>query len=557
MGLATGNVLDRYVIEGLLGSGAMGRVYRATDTRLRRPVALKVLEAAGAETAAALREARAAAQIVHPNVTAIFDADHNGDTSFIVMELVPGTPLRQIIGDLSVPLGTRVRWLIEIAAALAAAHQAGVVHRDIKPENVIIREDGMVKVLDFGIARFSTSATPALGIHTLAASTGQTTLAGTPAYMSPEQIQGGVVGGRTDQFAWGVVAYELLSGKLPWTSTGGPFGLLAAILNEEPPPLPATVPADVAAVVLRALSKSREGRFPSMIEAATALIPHATGALPLLGLAPDSRTRARAPKPEIPARERGSQPPPSQTRIAPLAYSVEPPPIDPAPPGTDPPPSLRTLGATLFKAPALRDPDFAPVLRDPDFLAPVDLDAHLALLPTGAACKGLFPADLVRLGSRGRTSPELHQMAGIADRRYIAFRDYPMADTMRLMVATARCAYPGLPLGQALRRLGQAAFETVMSSHIGKTLFGVLGHDLERLLLQWPKSYELFFGFGRVTVEKSGPGLITMRAQRFPVFLETYQVGMLESALRRCRATGRVRVVLESLSDAAFEIDLV
>ncbi|APR86843.1 serine/threonine protein kinase [Minicystis rosea] len=344
MGLATGNVLDRYVIEGLLGSGSMGRVYRATDTRLRRSVALKVLEGttAGLDTAMALREARAAAAIVHPNVTAIFDADHNGGTSFIVMELVPGTPLRQLVGDDTVPISTRIRWLIEIAAALSAAHQAGVVHRDIKPENVIVREDGMVKVLDFGIARFATTATPAVGMHFVGGPTEQTSLAGTPAYMAPEQIQGEVVDGRADQFAWGVVAYEVLSGKLPWNSSNGPLGLLASIVNDTPPPLPEHVPLDVVAVVMRALSKSRDARFPSIVEAATALAPHSSGPLPLLGLAPDSstRTRAREPRPQLSPRDPATQPPPSRTRVAPLAYSVTPPPVT-APPSRLPRASRR------------------------------------------------------------------------------------------------------------------------------------------------------------------------------------------------------------------------
>jgi serine/threonine-protein kinase len=547
MGLATGNVLDRYVIEGLLGAGSMGRVYRATDTRLRRAVALKVLEVDGIETEVALREARAAAAIVHPNVTAIFDADHSGGTSFIVMELVPGTPLRRYVGDEAVPLATRVRWLIEIAAALAAAHQAGVVHRDIKPENVIVNDEGTVKVLDFGIARFAATATPALGILGLDAP-GQTGLTGTPAYMAPEQIQGAGVDKRADQFAWGVVGYELLTGKLPWTSLAGPFGVLAAIVSEVPAPLPDSVPAEVAAVILRALQKSRDARFPSMVEAATPLAPFASGALPILGPAPDSRTRTRAPPPAPrPPPPLPSDPPPSQARVAPLAYSVGPPPGDL---GTAPPPSLRTLAAGIR-------PAQPPPLRDPDFLAPVDVSAHLELLPGDAACKGLFFADLIRLGVRSRTVEELHAQAGLTPRRYVAFRDYPMADNLRLTVAVAHAAYPGLPLGQALRRLGQSAFDAVLDSHIGRTILGVLGRNVEALVLASPKIYRLLLNFGEVSVEKRTDGILVMRARRFPAFLETYQVGLIEGALRHCGAQGRFRIALESLAEATIELDLM
>ena len=549
MGPATTSLLDRYVIESLLGSGSMGRVYRALDTRLCRMVALKVLEHASsdAEAEIALREARAAAAIVHPNVTAVFDADHAGATSFIVMELVPGTPLRALVGDETIALSTRVRWLVEIAAALSAAHQAGVVHRDIKPENVIVRDDGMAKVLDFGVARFAPSNTPALGLHGLAgAAMGQTSLAGTPAYMAPEQIHGSRVDGRADQFAWGVVGYELLTGRLPWRRADGPFGVLAAILDEVPAPLPPHVPAEVAAVITRALSKKPAARFASMIDAATALAPHCPGPLPPLGLAPDSRPRDRAAPslPSIPLLAAGdrepSEPPPSQTRIAPLAYTVSPATAahpaneDAAPPSLPPPRRL----------------------RDPEFGAPIDLDGHLGRLPTEAVCKGMFFLDLLRLAGKARTPAELHQLAGVTERRYVPFRDYPMADNLRLAVAAARCGFPGIPLGQALRRAGQAAFEMVLQSHIGRTLFGVLDRDVERLLGRWPKAYELLFNFGEVTSVVTGPGLFILRAERFPVFLETFQVGVLEGALRHCGAVGRVRLALHSLADATFEIEV-
>jgi uncharacterized protein (TIGR02265 family) len=475
--------------------------------------------------------------------------------------------------------------------------------------------------------------------------------------MAPEQVQGTSVDARADQFAWGVVAYELLAGALPWKVTDGVFGTLASIMVDQPKPLPDHVPAEIAAVVMRALSKSRNARFHTMIEAATALTPFATGPLPLLGLAdrqsselamrasspdresseraarafPDRQSEEVAPRasstrvsaeepagwtsddtfadtlaesrsPQLPpppvasvasmrarpfgsdgAVERSAIRPsnepfaPPSNRVAPLAYSVPP----PAEPGNEareamPPPSLPTLAARqsavaqTFRRSSWEPVDTArarpsgpdaaitpPVLREPDFLAPVDLDAHLALLPSGASCKGLFFLDAVRLGTKSRSAAELSLLAGVPERRYIAFRDYPMAENLRLLVAAARCAHPSLPLGQALRRVGQAAFDTVLGSHVGRTVFGVLGDDVERLLLRWPKAYELFYGFGEVTVETSGPGLFTMRARRFPVFLETYQIGVLEGALRDCRARGQVRVALESPADATFEIDLV
>ena len=295
MSLEPGTQLDRYTIEALLGEGAMGKVYRAFDARLERAVAIKVLEpvlpgdrggepwateGAGEAVAAALREARAAAAILHPNATAIFDADRIGDTSFIVMELVPGTSLRRFVGDAAVPIATRVRWLVDVAGALGAAHRAGVVHRDVKPENIIVRDDGLVKVLDFGIARL-----PRGGTGSSATLTSGGGLLGTPAYMAPEQIRGEEIDGRADQFAWGVLAYELLAGRLPWGSSAGPpadpIALLAAVLSDQPAPLSTDVPAEVADAVLRALSKSAEDRFPSMSDAAALMASHAGARRPL------------------------------------------------------------------------------------------------------------------------------------------------------------------------------------------------------------------------------------------------------------------------------------
>jgi serine/threonine-protein kinase len=171
--LSPGDRIERYVIEALLGAGGMGEVYRARDERLQRSVALKILRAESPDKpgtgptggeARMLREARAAAALEHPNVVAVYDVgqvesreDLRG-TTYLAMELIRGVPLRAYVRDTSVPIYKRVRWLREIAEALAVAHAAGLVHRDIKPENVMVRDDGRVKVLDFGIAKRAAGA---------------------------------------------------------------------------------------------------------------------------------------------------------------------------------------------------------------------------------------------------------------------------------------------------------------------------------------------------------------------------------------------------------------
>jgi serine/threonine-protein kinase len=571
MTLEPGHQFDRYVIDALLGVGGMGKVYRATDTRLRRAVALKVLEVdgSGADAVSALREARAAAAIVHPNVTAIFDADQVGDTSFIVMELVPGTLLRALVGDASVPVATRLRWLVDVAAALSAAHQAGVVHRDVKPENVVVREDGLVKVLDFGIARISGVGTPVgglPGLTALAMPSGQTSLAGTPAYMAPEQIQGRPSDGRADQFAWGVVAYELLTGSLPWRRANGTYGVLSSVLDEQPLPPVAIgtdrpLPAEVAVTVLRALAKDPTARFPAMADVVAALTPFASGAVTHVGTPPESRTWSRAPS--LPAQER---PPASGERVAPLAFSVAVPsplalapailPIPPARPTPEPRqvPEPRASSPTLITG--ILPPTPTSRLRSPDFDAPVDVEAHLALLPEGAVVKGMFFIDLLRLGAKLKTAPELLALAGVPARRYVAFRDYPMAENMRLTATVARLVFPGMPLGQSLRRVGQTACDTVMETQIGRALFGAFERNLGWMLAQAPKAYKLLLNFGEITIERRGPRSFVMRAQHFPAFLETYQVGVLEGVLRHCNVRARMRIATEGLAFATLELEL-
>ena len=276
--LRPGEAFERYTIEALIGQGGMGSVYRAFDPRLGRRVALKVI-AEGATHSAAnarlLREARAAAAFDHPNAVAIFDVGELDGAPYIVMELVEGRTLRQTAGDGQPPISTRIAQLWGVARALAAAHQRGLVHRDIKPENVMVRDDGMVKVLDFGIAgrtggsADSRSPTQA-ALPTL---TVDGVKLGTPVYMAPEQIRGDELDGRADQFAWGVLAYEMLAGKLPWRGSDA-LAIMASVLTDpvEGEALArAAVPNAVARVVLRALEKKPQDRFTSMDELGAAL----------------------------------------------------------------------------------------------------------------------------------------------------------------------------------------------------------------------------------------------------------------------------------------------
>lgn len=279
MRFATGQSVGRYVIQSLLGQGGMGEVYRARDSKLERIVALKVLRndtnVASEEWERAVlrmqREAQAVAALSHPGIVAIYDIGEQDSVPFIAMELVGGKPLRDLIGQ-DVPRDTRLRILLDVAKALAAAHEAGFVHRDIKPENILVREDGAVKILDFGIARKTsrlvdqtTQTAEGLAPTVDAASmmTADSALVGTPAYMSPEQFRGETADARSDQFAWGVVAHELLSGKHPFHAEGGLGRIIVAILEHTPGPL-VDVPAEFDAIVMRALEKEPNERWASM-----------------------------------------------------------------------------------------------------------------------------------------------------------------------------------------------------------------------------------------------------------------------------------------------------
>jgi serine/threonine protein kinase len=260
----------------------MGDIFRAYDPVLRRRVALKVLrrevvtgDADSFRRARAhlLREARAAAVLSHPNAVAIFDVGEVGDTPFLAMELLEGKSLREYIGDSRIDLPTKLSWLADIARALGAAHERGLVHRDVKPENVMVCDDGTIKVLDFGIAKLTRPVPQVqgeVGPPSIVTMVGNQL--GTPRYMAPEVILGQEVDGRADQFAWGIVAYELLAGKHAWAAQEAPTQY--GILNEVAPLPPletAGLPPDVAAIVMRSLEKRSPDRYASMQEVVVAV----------------------------------------------------------------------------------------------------------------------------------------------------------------------------------------------------------------------------------------------------------------------------------------------
>jgi serine/threonine-protein kinase len=311
MPLRPDDKFDRYVIGALLGKGGMGEVYRAHDTRLQRAVALKILrgddQALGADgrlttdgAARLLREARAAAAMDHPNAVSIFDVGECDGTPFLAMEFIAGKTLRAYVGDPALPMERRLRWLMDVARALGSAHKRGLVHRDVKPENVMVREDGVIKVLDFGIARRSslpvdpTAPTEAVALETL---TAKGVVVGTPVYMAPEQMRGEALDGRADQFAWGVVAYELLTGALPWTSQGSALQIVSQILSKDPEPpreRNAAIPEEVEAVVLQAMAKAPQDRFAAMESIAALLEPFAGASGQLAAPVPSARPPLRS-----------------------------------------------------------------------------------------------------------------------------------------------------------------------------------------------------------------------------------------------------------------------
>jgi serine/threonine protein kinase len=256
-----------YEITGFLGAGGMGEVYRAHDTNLNRVVALKLLPADLATDPDRLRrfeqEARTAGALSHPSVVTIYDAGQIGSQPFISMELVGGETLREILGTGALPMRRGLKVAGQVSEGLAAAHEAGLVHRDLKPENIKVSIDGFAKILDFGLAkRVPPRARGGLSFEAMT-ETSPGMVVGTPAYMSPEQASGGLAEFSSDQFSFGAILYEMLTGRRAFERPTI-AETLSAVIREEPPAiaqLNPAVPPPVRWIVERCLAKAPEERY--------------------------------------------------------------------------------------------------------------------------------------------------------------------------------------------------------------------------------------------------------------------------------------------------------
>jgi serine/threonine protein kinase len=281
---AVGQTIGHYKILSSLGIGGMGEVYLAKDSSLGRKVALKLLPSSYTDDADRVRrfgqEARAASALNHPNIITIHEIGQLDSLHFIATEFIDGKTLREHMANTRMTIGEVLDVAAQVASALQAAHEAGIVHRDVKPENIMIRRaDGLVKVLDFGLARMSMPPAVAGGLvdtevpTRLRIQTQAGVVMGTVAYMSPEQARGQEVDSRTDIWSLGVVLYEMVAGCSPFVA-GTSNEIISAILSKAPPPPLArysrVVPERLEEIVEKALVKDREERYQTAKDLALA-----------------------------------------------------------------------------------------------------------------------------------------------------------------------------------------------------------------------------------------------------------------------------------------------
>jgi serine/threonine protein kinase/Tfp pilus assembly protein PilF len=302
--LAQGAMLGPYRIEERIGAGGMGVVYRARDTRLDRNVAIKVIHPKAANPqleAALLREARLASSLNHAGIVTIYDILTSGGMTCIVMEFVSGSPLQKLIPESGFSVERALALALAIGDAIAAAHAAGIIHRDVKPANILVRDDGQIKILDFGLAKFLRPDTVDLETQSIFGGSA----VGTIGYMAPEQARAEKIDERVDIFSFGVILCQMLTGKLPFQAPNA-VAMLHAIQTQEPRPVRAVrpeIPAFLENAALRALRKKPAERYQTIREMLSDLsAPGNTGAvrmatdiaeaptiavLPLINISPD------------------------------------------------------------------------------------------------------------------------------------------------------------------------------------------------------------------------------------------------------------------------------
>lgn len=289
-----GRTISHYRILERLGSGGMGEVYLAEDTALGRKVAFKVVSAGMATDrdarARLVREARTASSLDHPHICTIYEVGETDGGTFIAMELATGRSLAEQIPPDGLPLETCLRYGAQVAAALAHAHERGIIHRDLKSANVVVTANGHAKVLDFGLARPAPSESAAAA-HAQTTLTDTGTIAGTPSHMAPELLCGDAATERSDIWALGVLLYEMATGRMPFHGRNG-FELSAAILKDPPAQMPARVPAGLRSVIQRCLEKETAHRFARAGEVRATL---ETLQSSLHGFASDGPPRQRIP----------------------------------------------------------------------------------------------------------------------------------------------------------------------------------------------------------------------------------------------------------------------
>jgi eukaryotic-like serine/threonine-protein kinase len=276
MALSRGTRLGPYEIVALLGAGGMGEVYRASDPRLQRDVAIKVLTTtADAEHFRQFEhEARAAAALNHPNILVIYDFGTHHNQPFVVSELLEGETLREKLGHGALPLRRAIDYASQIASGLAAAHAKGIVHRDLKPGNLFVTTDGRVKILDFGLAMLVPSVEIVDGADdTTTAGSASGPLAGTVNYMSPEQVRNRQVDHRSDIFSFGLVLYEMLAGQRAFDRPS-PVETMSAAVNDDPTgmaDLLSSLPPDLRRILPHCVEKNPDDRFQSTRDLSFAL----------------------------------------------------------------------------------------------------------------------------------------------------------------------------------------------------------------------------------------------------------------------------------------------